>query len=172
MAKPNIQSLLITNSGNFPNNSVLPLILMKRVFDPEGQHLVRTVEDTFHGNAWGKSWRNGIYSFHHYHSTAHEVLGIYAGRVKVQFGGPDGQMATARIGDVIIIPAGVSHKSLDLSQDFLCVGAYPEGQSPDMQYGKPGERPQTDRNISSVALPQSDPVFGRNGPLVEIWRKG
>ena len=169
MAKPSIQTLLIPDDGNFPNNDKLPLILIQQAFDPQAQHLVGTVEETFHVNAWGKSWRNGIYSFHHYHSTAHEVLGIYAGRVKVQFGGPDGQTVTARIGDVIIIPAGVSHKNLDQSQDFLCVGAYPEGQSPDMQYGKSGERPQTDRNISYVPRPQSDPVFGRNGPLMEIW---
>ena len=171
MVKPDIQALLIPDNGIFPNNDALPLILMQHVFDPATKNLVRTIEKTFHGNTWGRSWRNGIYSFHHYHSTAHEVLGIYAGRVKVQLGGPDGQVATAEAGDVIIIPAGVSHKNLDQSQDFRCVGAYPEGQSPDMQYGKSDERPQADKNIGSVSLPKIDPVFGKNGPLVQIWQK-
>ena len=78
-------------------------------------------------------------------------------------------MATAEAGDVIVIPAGVSHKNIDQSPDFRCVGAYPKGQSPDMQYGKPGERPLTDQNIRSVPFPKTDPVFGEHGTLLEIW---
>ena len=171
MIKPKIQTLLISDDGRFPNNDRLSLILMQQVFDPATKNLVRTIEKAFHGNAWGKSWRNGIFTFHHYHSTAHEVLGLYAGKVWAQFGGPDGQAVTAKAGDVIIIPAGVSHKNLDQSPDFRCVGAYPAGQSPDMQYGEPGERPRTDQNIRSVSLPKTDPVFGKNGPLLEMWEE-
>jgi uncharacterized protein YjlB len=171
MTKPNIQTFLIPDDGKFPNNDALPLILMRQVFDPKTKNLVQTIEKTFHTNAWERSWRNGIYDFHHYHSTAHEVLGLYAGRVKAQFGGPDGQVADAKAGDVIVIPAGVSHKNLDQSPDFRCVGAYPAGQSPDMQYGKSGERPHADQKIRSVSLPKIDPIFGKNGPLLEIWGK-
>ena len=171
MAKQNIKTFIIPDDGIFPNNNSLPLVLMQRVFDPTPRNLVRVIEERIHENAWGRSWRNGIYSFHHYHSLAHEVLGLYAGRVKAQFGGPDGQAVEAEAGDVIIIPAGVSHKNLEQSSDFRCVGAYPVGQSPDMQYGKPGERPKVDQNIESVLLPKMDPVFGKNGPLMEIWKK-
>jgi uncharacterized protein YjlB len=171
MSKPKIQTVLILDDGTFPNNDTLALILMQQVFDPVTKNLVGTIEKAFHGNAWGGSWRNGIFTFHHYHSTAHEVLGLYAGRVKAQFGGPDGQAVTAKAGDVIIIPAGVAHKNLDQSPDFRCVGAYPAGQSPDMQYGKPGEQPLADKNIRSVPLPKTDPVFGKNGPLLELWGK-
>ena len=169
MTKPEIQTLLLLDDGTFPNNGELPLVLFQQAFDPTTKNLVGTIEKIFHGNAWQNSWRNGIFTFHHYHSTAHEVLGIYAGRVKAQFGGQNGQKVTAKAGDVIIVPAGVSHKNLDQSPDFRCVGAYPEQQSPDMQYGKPGERPQADQNISSVALPKFDPVYGKNGPLLELW---
>lgn len=169
MAKSKIQTLLFLDDGIFPNNGVLPLILIQQAFDPATKNLVQVIEKTFHGNAWERSWRNGIFTFHHYHSTAHEVLGIYAGRVEALFGGPDGQVANAKAGDVIIIPAGVSHKNLDQSPDFRCVGAYPAGQSPDMQYGKPGERPKTDQNIGNVPLPKTDPVYGKNGLLLEIW---
>ena len=171
MVKPKIQTLLVPDDGTFPNNDTLALILMQQVFDPTTKNLVRTIEKTFHGNAWGRSWRNGIYNFHHYHSTAHEVLGLYTGRVKAQFGGPDGQVVSAEAGDVIIIPAGVAHKNLEQSPDFRCVGAYPEGQSPDMQYGKSGERPQAHQNVRSVPHPKIDPVFGKEGPLLEIWEK-
>ena len=171
MAKPKIQTLLIPEDGRFPNNDSLSLILMQQVFDPATKNLVGSIEETFYGNAWEGSWRNGIFTFHHYHSTAHEVLGLYAGQVEAQFGGSDGQAVTAKAGDVIIIPAGVSHKNLDQSPDFRCVGAYPAGQSPDMQYGKSGERPLADQNIRSVPLPKTDPVFGENGPLLEIWQR-
>jgi uncharacterized protein YjlB len=171
MAKPKIQTLLILDDGIFPNNDALPLILMQQVFDSTTKNLVRVIEKTFRGNLWERSWRNGIFTFHHYHSTAHEVLGLYVGRVKAQFGGPDGHVVAAKAGDVIIIPAGVSHQNLDQSPDFRCVGAYPAGQSPDMQYGKPGERPQADQNVRSVPLPRTDPVYGKNGPLMEIWEK-
>jgi uncharacterized protein YjlB len=169
MEKPEIKTILIPDGGLYPNNDALPLILMQQVFDPETENLAQAIEKTFHENSWEGSWRNGIYDFHHYHSTAHEVLGLYAGSVKVRFGGPDGQALAAEAGDVIIIPAGVSHKNLGQSPDFRCVGAYPAGQSPDMQYGKSGERPQADQNIRSVSLPENDPVFGRGGPLLQIW---
>ena len=172
MIEPNIETLLIAEADTFPNNDTLTLILMRQAFDSSTRSLVREIEKTFYGNGWGRSWRNGIFTFHHYHSTAHEVLGLYSGQVKAQFGGPDGQIATAEAGDVIIIPAGVSHKNFDQSPDFRCVGAYPKGQSPDMQYGKPGERPQTDQNIRSirsVPRPKTDPVYGKNGLLLEIW---
>jgi uncharacterized protein YjlB len=68
-----------------------------------------------------------------------------------------------------VIPAGVAHKNVGASRDFRVVGAYPWGTSPDMQYGKRGERPAADRNIARVRLPAGDPVLGRRGALVAIW---
>ena len=72
-------------------------------------------------------------------------------------------------GDVVIIPAGVAHKNLGSTGDFGVVGAYPQRQIPDMNYGRPGERPRTDSNIRRIALPKADPVFGLAGPLMEKW---
>lgn len=171
MKNQNIKTLLISENESFPNNDSLPLIIIEKAFSPQDKDLVQTIESTFHQNGWENSWRNGIYTFHHYHSTAHEVLGLYSGWVKAQFGGPDGQIAAAKAGDIIIIPAGVSHKNLDQSLELRCVGAYPEGQSPDMQYGKPGERPQTNQNVRSVPMPETDPVYGKDGKLLEIWEQ-
>jgi uncharacterized protein YjlB len=36
--------------------------------------------------------------------------------------------------------------------------------------GKREERLQTDRNIVSVPIPGSDPLYGPDGPLAEHWR--
>jgi hypothetical protein len=38
-----------------------------------------------------------------------------------------------------------------------------------MNYGKQGERPGTDENISKVPLPDADPVYGIGGPLIKNW---
>lgn len=162
-------SRILEDDGTFPNNEKLPLIIYKTAIELKDKDPAATVEKYFHANHWGGSWRNGIYSFHHYHSTAHEVLGIYRGNVKVQFGGPQGFTVDAEAGDVIIIPAGVAHKSLGSSPDFGVVGAYPKGQKWDMNYGNPGERPQADENIIRVPLPETDPVYGNPGPLIELW---
>ena len=40
---------------------------------------------------WLGAWVDGIYAFHHFHSTAHEVLGIVAGSASVILGGPKGR---------------------------------------------------------------------------------
>jgi uncharacterized protein YjlB len=127
------------------------------------------IEQCFLQNGWPPAWRNGLYDIHHYHSTAHEALGVYEGWVEACFGGPGGVEQTATAGDVIIIPAGVSHKNMRQSGHFRVVGAYPKNQTWNMKYGRKGERPQVDREIQQVALPEKDPVYGIIGPLMKIW---
>ena len=128
------------------------------------------IESILDANGWGGSWRNGVYGYHHYHSTAHEVLVCYRGEATVQFGGERGISAALQAGDTVVIPAGVAHKKLDASRDFAVVGAYPPGQHWDMNYGKAGERPKADENIARVPLPKTDPLFRENGPLLKHWR--
>ncbi len=101
-------------------------------------------------------------------STAPQV---FAGRATVQFGGERGITKEVSAGDLIVIPAGVAHKCLQSSADFGVVGCYPEGQEPDMMHGAPGERPAADHCISTLALPQTDPLqgHGRAGPLATLW---
>lgn len=159
---------LFTDDGRFPNNANLPFVVMKCVFK-NGSTSPEQFEELFTTNCWPAAWRNGLYDFHHYHSTAHEVLGVYSGWVTGRFGGPKGDVFEARAGDVIIIPAGVSHCNTGQSPDFRVVGAYPFGQSWDTKYGRADERPEADNNISSVALPGSDPVFGPDGPMMSLW---
>ncbi|THB72882.1 MAG: cupin [Desulfobacteraceae bacterium] len=159
--------LVFKDDGEFPN-SRLPLLIFKEVF-AAGPVTPGHIEKVFHQNNWVNSWRNGLYTFHHYHSTAHEVLGVFSGWVKALLGGPDGDILTAKSGDVIVVPAGVAHRNVEQSPDFKVVGAYPKGQFPDMQYGKLGERPGVDENIRQVDLPMSDPVYGKTGPLIKAW---
>jgi len=160
---------LLRDDGTFPNNGKLPIIVYQGILVLSGSDPAAMAENLFTLNSWSGCWRNGIYSFHHYHSMAHEALGVYSGTARVQLGGDRGVSLTVNCGDVIIIPAGVAHKNLGADHDFRVVGAYPRGQAPDMCYGKAGERPQADQNIARVPLPKMDPGYGNAGPLVEHW---
>ena len=72
-------------------------------------------------------------------------------------------------GDAVVIPAGVGHENLGSSDDFTMVGAYPSGQSPDLQRGETSEREWVTKSIAKVPLPAADPVFGSDGPLMRAW---
>ncbi len=160
----------IAPTEDVPNNTACALLLYPQVFENAGRDLAAGFEELFAEHGWPGAWRNGIYSFHHFHSTAHEVLGIYRGEVKVQFGGEEGIRVRARAGDVIVVPAGVAHKRLS-SRGFLgVVGAYPAGQIADMCLPGDFDLATAQSNVVSVALPKQDPVCGAEGPLLQHWR--
>jgi uncharacterized protein YjlB len=160
---------LFADDGSIPNNPRLPLLLYRAVLGPRTEDPARAFEDLFARHGWTGSWRDGIYTFHHYHSTAHEVLGIARGRVRVRLGGERGIAAELAAGDAVVIPAGVGHRNEGASDDLLVVGAYPSGQEPDLLRGGAGDRPRALRNVAAVPLPASDPVRGAGGPLVRRW---
>jgi len=160
-----------TGDGVVPNNPVLPLVVYRGVL-PEAADPAAAFEALFAANGWPGAWRNGIYGHHHYHSTAHEVLGIATGSARVRFGGEGGKTVEVEAGDVVVIPAGVAHKREAASVDLLVVGAYPLGQRPDMCRVGAAERERALPAIAAVPLPASDPVAGAGGPLLEFWHSG
>ncbi|HZS16599.1 MAG TPA: cupin domain-containing protein [Candidatus Udaeobacter sp.] len=160
--------LVFKGDGIFPN-SALPLLLYRQAITTADRDLASIIEKRFAENDWTNSWRNGVYPFAHYHSTSHEVLGVYSGSANLRLGGDHGKTVEVHPGDVIVIPAGVAHQNISSSGHFGVVGAYPGGRSWDLLRGLPGERPQADRNIAAVPLPKADPIFGSDGPLLHIW---
>jgi uncharacterized protein YjlB len=165
-----IKTILFSENGNFPNNPDLPVLLYKSVFDFSSPDPASEIEKTLAQNNWRGSWRNGIYNFQHYHSTAHEALGVYSGWAVVQLGGPENDPVKIEKGDLVVLPAGTAHKRIDSGDGFAVVGAYPDGQNWDMNYGKATETESTRQNISRVALPKNDPVFGAKGKMFELWK--
>jgi len=156
------------DDGSIPNSRYAVLIYRGAV-DLDDRDPASSMEERFTANHWTNSWRNGIYPFHHYHSTSHEVLGVYQGSATVRLGGERGQDFFVEAGDVIVIPAGVGHKNLGASERFGVVGAYPNGRRWDLLRGRPGERPQADQNILAIPMPTEDPLYGSDGPLKKIW---
>lgn len=166
---PEVQARRFADDGTFPNNESLPTLVLRGAVRTEGGKPAHMFERVFRAHDWLGQWRNGIFSYHHYHSTAHEVLGVARGSARVQLGGPEGESFEVEAGDVLILPAGVAHKNLGADANFLVVGAYPDGRDWDLKRGRPDERPEADRNIEQVPLPAYDPVYGAEGPLVERW---
>lgn len=161
---------LLEDDGAIPNNDKLPLLVYRHAVALPAGDPASLFEELFTLNEWGGSWRDGILPIHHFHSTAHEVLGVYSGSASVQFGGDQGITVTVEPGDVVIVPAGVGHKKLSSSVDLGVVGAYPKGQHADMQRGERDKHGKHVRAVASVALPECDPVYGKDGPLSRHWR--
>ncbi|MGV8854495.1 MAG: cupin domain-containing protein [Devosia sp.] len=156
-----------TDDGRFPN-SRQPVLIYGRAVAPEHAS-PEAMEALFDGNGWPSQWRSGVYDFHHYHSTAHECLGVARGSAELRLGGPIGRVFAVTAGDVVVLPAGTTHQRVSASDDFLVVGAYPPGANWDLLRGEPGERPAADQRIAAVPLPKSDPVGGAVGPVLEKW---
>jgi uncharacterized protein YjlB len=165
-----ILSYFLKEDSVFPN-SKYPLLIYKSAWELPKLFAASAIEKHLKENFWENSWRNGVYHYHHYHSTAHEVMAVYEGKARILFGGEKGIAINVKEGDIVLVPAGVAHKRLSASKDFKIVGAYPKGQDYDMNYCQPGERPKTDQRIKKVSLPKADPLYGKEGPLMKYWKK-
>ncbi|MFL5763850.1 MAG: cupin domain-containing protein [Bacteroidia bacterium] len=167
--KYTVQKYFLKDDGRFPNNAGLPVLLYKNALALPKFFPGNFIMKLFAKNGWKNAWKDGVYDFHHYHSTTHEVLGVYRGKTTVLLGGTRGVELTLEKGDVLVIPAGVAHKNITPKSTFKCVGAYPDGKEYDMNYGKIGERPGTDKNIRNVAIPETDPLG--EGAIQKYWKK-
>ena len=158
-----------SNDGRIPN-SRYPVLIYRNAFEERGEKGAEWLEKRFRENNWANSWRDGIYPYHHYHSITHEVLGVYEGKALLHLGGEEGEKVEVSAGDIIIIPAGVAHKNLG-SDNLKVVGAYPNASEYDIKTGEKGERPEVDRNIAAVNIPEKDPLLGMDGGVPWIWFK-
>jgi uncharacterized protein YjlB len=166
-----IETHLLRDDGRIPNNPVRPLLVYRSALPLDGRDPAADCEAIFTRNDWGNGWRNGVYSYHHYHATAHEVLGIVRGEARVRFGGDAGPVVAVRAGDVVVIPAGVGHKNEGASPDLLVIGAYPAGTAPDRWTDRSADRERAIALIRKVPMPARDPLYGEGGPLIEQWTK-
>lgn len=159
------------DDGIVPNNPRFPLLVYRGVvtltttsFDPG------TVIDTlFETNGWGRSWRDTVYDFVHYHSQIHEAMGIARGSAKIECGGVKGRILPLKAGDVTILPAGTGHRLIESSRNFLVVGAYPKDGTYD-ECTDTRDRPDAIKRIAKVREPGTDPVYGGGGAMIQHWR--
>lgn len=164
------QIYFFEDDGFIPNNPLCPLLLYP---DALSENLLESSKcrDMLNTHGWSNSWVNGIYSYHHYHSTTHEVLVVLEGTATVMMGGEHGERLAFSPGDAVVIPAGVGHCRISSSKDFKVIGAYPGGRDYDLCTGKADERPRALHNIKEVPMPERDPVSGEKDPLYKHWKK-
>jgi uncharacterized protein YjlB len=164
-------ALMFEDDGSIPNNPRLPFIVYRNAVDLAGTpDPEEVIEATFARHGWGEMWRNGIYPYVHYHSMIHEALAIARGRAKVRFGGARGKDFDIMAGDVVVLPAGTGHQCLWASPELVVVGAYPKGGRFNVCRGSKAEHAKAIKSIGKVPLPETDPVRGKHGPLMRLWR--
>jgi uncharacterized protein YjlB len=96
------------DDGSIPNNPTLPLLVYPQALaEPELDP--SRCRELLSENGWGGSWVDGVFPYHHYHSTSHEVLCVVGGSARIALGGPQGETIEVSAGDVVVIPAGVGH---------------------------------------------------------------
>lgn len=198
-------------------NSPNPLLHYPRLLTSADCHPAK-VQDIFSRNGWKTQWiwRYGPTQTSHYHSKAHECMAVLSGSAIIRFGvadtSPDLEANThgsgkedggvelhAEVGDVFVIPAGVSHKTFDTlpaaemklltpgdghrieaedvnqalkeveTSGFTMLGAYPRDGIWDFAIG--GEHSGEFEKVWSVPKPESDPVLGRaESGLCGLWK--
>jgi uncharacterized protein YjlB len=162
-----LEHYFFADDGIIPNNP-LPVVIYREV--AAASDLSAWLEKRFTENNWTNNWRDIVLPYDHYHSSTHEVLGLGKGVVRLQIGGAKGRQVEVHAGDVLILPAGVGHFSLDNSQYYQMVGGYPGGADWDLLTGELEERPSALERIARLPIPQTDPIYGSAGPLFTLWK--
>jgi uncharacterized protein YjlB len=143
-----------------PNHPSFPVLIYRGVdAAAEGPGAARAL---FARHAWGGSWVDGVFDFHHFHSTSHEALAVVAGAATVELGGPQGAAFDVAAGDVLVLPAGTGHRRATAREGFTVVGAYPAGQEDyDLLRGDSAAEVEAARErIAALPAPPEDPVGG------------
>ena len=147
-------------AGRIPN-SRFPLLVHRNAVKGGGDDAIIAL---FRENGWLNNWKYpGIYTYGHFHSTTHECLGCAAGWMEVVMFGKAGEMIRVEAGDVIVMPAGVSHRMVRNSEDNLMVGGYPDGRDWDNiqeEHLSIEDFRAAAKRIMMLPIPDKDPVSG------------
>jgi uncharacterized protein YjlB len=166
-----MDTLLINKpDGGVPNNA-LPVLIYHRVIPPDTVDNAEYLEHLFRTNGWPPQWRYPVYTFTHFHSNTHEVLGVYAGSAKLQLGGEHGKIIEVNVGDVLLLPAGIGHKQISADEDFMLVGAYPPDMKADLCHDELPQLAARTKAVNAVPLPATDPVTGHTEGSMLVWHK-
>ncbi len=163
-----IEEVILQENGWVPDNGRLPVLIYRSAVKAEGEEAAERFERMFADHGWPPQWRDTIFDYHHYHSSAHEALGVATGYGTLLLGGPGGQEVEVSAGDALVLPVGTGHRRLEVSHDFMVVGAYPQGQDWDICREAPDDAAW--RRIRALPVPAEDPILGTDGPLRKSWK--
>ncbi|EEH38333.2 hypothetical protein PAAG_01254 [Paracoccidioides lutzii Pb01] len=158
----------------FSPNSPLPVLVYRNVLPQP--HSESATTEFLEGNNWERRGTFGHIPTPHFHPNTHECYGIFQGSSTLRIGKGKHDSHSAGIlipvtaGDVIVLPAGITHSCVD-SIDYRYVGVYPK-KAPHWrnEFGKePIDLVAVRKETSAVEMPEADPVYGTEGPLVLWW---
>ncbi|KAJ4982605.1 cupin domain protein [Stagonosporopsis vannaccii] len=163
-------------SSQFVPNNVFPALIYRGALPiPVDQELAENICER---NGWEKRGEWGEIRIPHFHPNTHECYAIIRGESRLALGrakenkGTDGIEVDVGVGDVIVIPAGVSHRSLRSKGGFRYIGVYPK-EAPRWRNNHCNGEESMDalaKEINNVPVPKYDPLFGENGPLCQTWK--
>jgi uncharacterized protein YjlB len=162
------EHFMLAANGWVPNNARLPVLLWHGAIEPGGRDCGSRFEALFAQNGWPPQWRDSVFDYHHFHSTAHEVLGVASGEAELIIGGPGGRVISVRAGDALLLPAGTGHCLLKSGGRFQVIGAYPPNQQWDIR--RDALSADELRAMQALPFPATDPVGGEDGALTRLWR--
>ncbi|ETS84811.1 hypothetical protein PFICI_02836 [Pestalotiopsis fici W106-1] len=174
-------------------NSKLPVVVYR------GALLDKTLEGALQAvdtSEWPKGghWKiaqENLAATPHYHSITHEAYTVLHGHGTYSLGKSPldaevdsdgnnvGVTLTVREGDVFAFPSGVTHCVTDVSPDYEIIGFYSlnernSTEEPyDMEYAldSPEVTCKKREICELVPTPVHDPIYGKTGPLPELWRR-
>lgn len=146
--------------GRLPN-SRFPLLIHRGAVPGGGKEAVR---DCCRENGWLNNWfYPGIYEYAHFHSTTHECLGCASGWMEIVIFGKGGEKIRLETGDILLMPAGVSHEMVAHSDDVMMTGGYPDGRDWDNiqeAFISEEEYRAAAKRIMMLPIPARDPATG------------
>ncbi|KAK9446215.1 Cupin domain protein [Metarhizium brunneum] len=165
-----VQCYYLSPNSDAPNNP-LPVLHYRGVLPLEATEDMATKFLT--ANTWEKRGAWGHIGIRHFHPNTHECYGIVSGRSTMLLGKINdgtGMHVQVQRGDVIVLPAGTAHSSIESTPDYFYIGVYPRRHP--RWVNEHGKTPATHfrSTIRAVEMPEEDPVYGKDGPLLKLWR--
>lgn len=160
-----IRTLSFPAAGGVPNNPRYPAVLARDALG--GQRDDDEVKALLSANGWGGAWAWQVFTYHHFHPDAFEVLAVARGGATLMLGGPQGEEVRVEAGDALILPPGFGHKQVEMHGGFTVCGAYPSGQEDySIIRAEDGYDDKILAEIKNVPAPATDPIRGGAGPLL------
>jgi len=145
-------------------NSPLPVVLIRSALTPNVSAKGRRFREAFRRRGWTGIWADTVYDYTHFHSNAHEVLGIAKGKVTVFWEAPKADDSGSRLAICSGFLPAWDIAGFGEATGLKVIGAYPPGQSHFTMKRK-------GRAVPRVRLPDTDPFYGPAGPLTRCWTK-
>jgi uncharacterized protein YjlB len=163
-----VEAIGIAPDGEIPN-SHLPLLVARDAL-PTDARTAAKARRLIENAGWTGTWTYTVFPFWHFHTAGHEVLACISGEALIGFGGDGGPRIWMRVGDAVLIPAGVGHRRFEGGDGFQVCGGYPPGQSGEIV--RPGElnADAIREALGRLSLPTTDPLTGERDGLLVYWR--